>query len=109
MSGPLDAQPAAEESVEIGPEEKYAAGGPAILVSLRRSVEQMGVTRPARTLARLNQRHGFGCPGSATPGIRSSSPHFSPGQSGPEKRLKRSPRISEGNKLPTSSKTAGGC
>ena len=43
------------------------------LVSLQRGLEQMGAVRTARTLARLNQRNGFDCPGCAwpeTPGHR---------------------------------------
>jgi molybdopterin-dependent oxidoreductase alpha subunit len=42
-------------------------GLPAIGVALRRSVEQMGVTRTVRTLGHLNQADGFDCPGCAWP------------------------------------------
>ncbi|MFC4603218.1 FdhF/YdeP family oxidoreductase [Rhodococcus kronopolitis] len=62
-----------EASLEITPRKDHAAGVPAVLISLQRAVEQMGVTRTARSLARLNQRHGFDCPGCAwpeTPGHR---------------------------------------
>ncbi|KUI35521.1 FdhF/YdeP family oxidoreductase [Mycobacterium sp. GA-2829] len=62
-----------ENDVVVTGEKGYAAGVPAVLVSLRRGVEQMGVARTARTLARLNQRDGFDCPGCAwpeTPGHR---------------------------------------
>ena len=62
-----------EDDVVVSGEKAYAAGIPAVLVSLQRAVEQMGVTRTARTLARLNQRNGFDCPGCAwpeTPGHR---------------------------------------
>lgn len=62
-----------ENDVVVTGEKSYAAGVPAVLVSLRRGVEQMGVARTARTLARLNQRDGFDCPGCAwpeTPGHR---------------------------------------
>ncbi len=62
-----------EDDVVVTHEKSYAAGVPAVLVSLRRGVEQMGVVRTARTLARLNQRAGFDCPGCAwpeTPGHR---------------------------------------
>lgn len=62
-----------EDDVVVSGEKTYAAGIPAVLVSLQRAVEQMGVTRTARTLARLNQRNGFDCPGCAwpeTPGHR---------------------------------------
>ncbi len=62
-----------EDDVIVTHEKSYAAGVPAVLVSLRRGLEQMGTVRTARTLARLNQRHGFDCPGCAwpeTPGHR---------------------------------------
>ncbi|KUI31639.1 hypothetical protein AU196_10855 [Mycobacterium sp. IS-1742] len=62
-----------ENDVVVTGEKGHAAGIPAVLVSLRRGVEQMGVARTARTLARLNQRDGFDCPGCAwpeTPGHR---------------------------------------
>ena len=44
-----------------------AAGVKAVMVSLKRGVEQMGPVRTAAALARLNQRHGFDCPGCAWP------------------------------------------
>ena len=62
-----------EDDVVVSGEKTYAAGIPAVLVSLQRAVEQMGVTRTGRTLALLNQRNGFDCPGCAwpeTPGHR---------------------------------------
>ena len=62
-----------EGDARITHEKGYAAGVPAVMVSLRRAVEQMGVVRTARTLAKLNQRTGFDCPGCAwpeTPGHR---------------------------------------
>ncbi|TCN58427.1 molybdopterin-dependent oxidoreductase alpha subunit [Rhodococcus sp. SMB37] len=62
-----------EPDLEISPPKDYAAGVPAVLVSLERAYEQMGVIRTAKTLTRLNQRHGFDCPGCAwpeTPGHR---------------------------------------
>ncbi|MFC9358719.1 FdhF/YdeP family oxidoreductase [Rhodococcus sp. NPDC057014] len=62
-----------EDDVVVTHEKSYAAGVPAVLVSLRRGVEQMGPVRTARTFFRLNQRHGFDCPGCAwpeTPGHR---------------------------------------
>ncbi|MDF3305261.1 hypothetical protein P3H15_09535, partial [Rhodococcus sp. T2V] len=66
--------PEFDESLLVVSEIKsYAAGVPAVLVSLRRGVEQMGPVRTARTFFRLNQRHGFDCPGCAwpeTPGHR---------------------------------------
>jgi len=62
-----------ENNVQISAPKTYAAGVPAVLVSLRHGLEQMGPVRTARTLAKLNQRHGFDCPGCAwpeTPGHR---------------------------------------
>ena len=56
-----------ERAVEIGRPRKSAAGVPAVLVALRRSVEQMGLVRTVRTLTRVNQRDGFDCPGCAWP------------------------------------------
>jgi hypothetical protein len=48
-----------EDDVVVTHEKSHAAGVPAVLVLLRRGVEQMGAVRTARTLARLNQRNGF--------------------------------------------------
>ncbi|GGF39397.1 FdhF/YdeP family oxidoreductase [Williamsia phyllosphaerae] len=45
----------------------YAAGVPAVAVSMKRGFTQMGPVRTARTLLELNQRHGFDCPGCAWP------------------------------------------
>jgi molybdopterin-dependent oxidoreductase alpha subunit len=62
-----------ESDLEVSPAKDYAAGVPAVLVSLERAYEQMGAIRTAKTLTRLNQRHGFDCPGCAwpeTPGHR---------------------------------------
>ncbi|MDI9933664.1 FdhF/YdeP family oxidoreductase [Rhodococcus sp. IEGM 1354] len=62
-----------ESNIVVSENKQYAAGIPAVLVSLRRGIEQMGVTRTAFSLAKLNQRTGFDCPGCAwpeTPGHR---------------------------------------
>ncbi len=62
-----------ESDVVVTHSKDYAAGVPAVLVSLKRGVEQMGVARTALTFAHLNQRKGFDCPGCAwpeTPGHR---------------------------------------
>ncbi|ETT29098.1 putative formate dehydrogenase oxidoreductase protein [Rhodococcus aetherivorans] len=62
-----------ESDLEVTGPKDHAAGVPAVLVSLKRAYEQMGVARTAATLPRLNQRHGFDCPGCAwpeTPGHR---------------------------------------
>ena len=70
---PADRHDFDEDDVVVTHEKSYAAGVPAVLVSLRRGLEQMGVVRTTRTLAKLNQRKGFDCPGCAwpeTPGHR---------------------------------------
>jgi formate dehydrogenase major subunit len=54
-------------SLEVEPPEHYAAGVPAVIVSLQQSVAQMGVRRTALTLLQLNQKDGFDCPGCAWP------------------------------------------
>ncbi|GGG02390.1 putative formate dehydrogenase, A chain [Rhodococcoides trifolii] len=62
-----------ESTLEVTPPKHYAAGVPAVLVSLKRGLEEMGAVRTGRTLFRLNQRNGFDCPGCAwpeTPGHR---------------------------------------
>lgn len=62
-----------ENTVVVTKNKQYAAGLPAVLVSLQRGIEQMGVARTALSLAKLNQRKGFDCPGCAwpeTPGHR---------------------------------------
>lgn len=56
-----------EDRVTIAHRESHAAGVKAVLVSLQRSLSQMGAVRTAAALARLNQRHGFDCPGCAWP------------------------------------------
>lgn len=62
-----------ENDVVVTANKTHAAGVPAVLVSLRRGFEQMGAARTAVSLAKLNQRNGFDCPGCAwpeTPGHR---------------------------------------
>ena len=56
-----------EHAVSVESAESVAAGVPGVLTGLRRSVSQMGAVRTAETLARINQRHGFDCPGCAWP------------------------------------------
>lgn len=56
-----------EHAIRVGHAGESAAGIPAVLVALRRSVAQMGLVRTVRTLARVNQRDGFDCPGCAWP------------------------------------------
>lgn len=62
-----------EATVVVTKNKQYDAGMPAVLVSLQRGSEQMGVARTTLSLAKLNQHKGFDCPGCAwpeTPGHR---------------------------------------
>ena len=56
-----------EDDLTVGKPKRWAAGLPGVLVSLKRSVEQMGAGTTVRTLRLLNQRDGFDCPGCAWP------------------------------------------
>jgi molybdopterin-dependent oxidoreductase alpha subunit len=56
-----------ERAVKVTGPEHEAAGVKAVLVSLQRGLQSMGAVRTAAALARLNQRHGFDCPGCAWP------------------------------------------
>ncbi|WP_018657921.1 FdhF/YdeP family oxidoreductase [Actinomadura flavalba] len=46
---------------------RWAAGMPGVTAALREATGQMGVRRTALTLARVNQKDGFDCPGCAWP------------------------------------------
>ncbi|RJO69836.1 hypothetical protein D5S18_28475 [Nocardia panacis] len=56
-----------ESALRVSAPKAQAAGVTAVAVALKRSVEEMGVLRTARTLSRVNQVHGFDCPGCAWP------------------------------------------
>ncbi|WP_067539826.1 FdhF/YdeP family oxidoreductase [Nocardia crassostreae] len=56
-----------ESALTVSAPKTEAAGVKAVTVALERAVEEMGVVRTARTLTRVNQRHGFDCPGCAWP------------------------------------------
>ncbi|MGD9621477.1 MAG: FdhF/YdeP family oxidoreductase [Mycolicibacterium sp.] len=56
-----------ERALEVTKREDEAAGVRAVMVSLQRGLESMGLLRTTATLSRLNQRHGFDCPGCAWP------------------------------------------
>ncbi|WP_139977698.1 FdhF/YdeP family oxidoreductase [Nocardioides litoris] len=56
-----------ESDLEVGSESHAAAGATAVAVAMKRSIEQMGPSRTARTLLRLNQVDGFDCQGCAWP------------------------------------------
>ena len=59
-----------EDSIEAHGAKDWAAGPTAVAVSIKRAVEQMGVTRATRTLLRLNQTDGFDCTSCAWPETR---------------------------------------
>jgi molybdopterin-dependent oxidoreductase alpha subunit len=56
-----------ETDLEVGERKQGAGGLPAVTKALGMARAQMGVRRTALTLARLNQKHGFDCPGCAWP------------------------------------------
>ncbi|MDX6200141.1 MAG: hypothetical protein QOJ79_3292 [Actinomycetota bacterium] len=56
-----------EAAVEVGPAPDHAAGVPAVVRSVRMLHDQVGLVRGARALLRINQKHGFDCPGCAWP------------------------------------------
>ncbi len=63
-----------EDGLEVGKAKHSAAGLPAVTHALQMATEQMGVRRTALTLARVNQKHGFDCPGCAWPDPEHRSP-----------------------------------
>jgi molybdopterin-dependent oxidoreductase alpha subunit len=56
-----------DDQVVVGDRKRAAAGLPAVAKALQMSRAQMGVRRTALTLARVNQKDGFDCPGCAWP------------------------------------------
>jgi formate dehydrogenase major subunit len=56
-----------ERDLEVSGQKRSAAGLPAVGVSLRRSLEQMGPARTLRSWRRLNQVDGFDCMSCAWP------------------------------------------
>jgi molybdopterin-dependent oxidoreductase alpha subunit len=56
-----------EHAAVVSGAEHEAAGVKAVMVSLDRGLKQMGPVRTVAALSRLNQRHGFDCPGCAWP------------------------------------------
>ncbi|MEE6164353.1 MULTISPECIES: FdhF/YdeP family oxidoreductase [unclassified Mycolicibacterium] len=56
-----------ERDIKVTGAKHEAAGVKAVMVSMQRGFEQMGPLRTAAALSRLNQRHGFDCPGCAWP------------------------------------------
>ncbi|MFC0865904.1 FdhF/YdeP family oxidoreductase [Sphaerimonospora cavernae] len=56
-----------DERLEIHPPKDWAGGVPAVGHALGTAYRQMGAGRTALTLLRVNQKHGFDCPGCAWP------------------------------------------
>jgi molybdopterin-dependent oxidoreductase alpha subunit len=57
----------AEDELKVGSAKDHAAGPTAVAVSMKRSLQQMGLKRTAQTLLRLNQAEGFDCMSCAWP------------------------------------------
>jgi anaerobic selenocysteine-containing dehydrogenase len=55
------------EEPRITHPEGYAAGWPAVDVTFRRVIDEMGSKVSAKTLLNVNKKHGFDCPGCAWP------------------------------------------
>jgi molybdopterin-dependent oxidoreductase alpha subunit len=60
-------EPPGEPDLRVNAPKKSAAGLPATVVTIRRTLSEMGAVRTLRTLARINQVGGFDCPGCAWP------------------------------------------
>jgi molybdopterin-dependent oxidoreductase alpha subunit len=56
-----------DRKLKVQPPHDHAAGLEAVAVALRHAHEEMGSRRTLETLVRLNQPHGFDCPGCAWP------------------------------------------
>ncbi|SBS79517.1 conserved hypothetical protein [uncultured Mycobacterium sp.] len=56
-----------EHAVHVSGAKHEAAGVKAVMISMQRGLAEMGPVRTLATLSRLNQRHGFDCPGCAWP------------------------------------------
>jgi len=56
-----------ESRLEVGEPDDHAAGVKGVTVAMGRALGQMGPSRTARTLLRLNQTHGFDCMSCAWP------------------------------------------
>jgi molybdopterin-dependent oxidoreductase alpha subunit len=56
-----------EEPLAVHDPKEWAAGVPGVVRSLAYSQTQMGTRRSLLTLTRVNQKHGFDCPGCAWP------------------------------------------
>ena len=56
-----------DTDIAVAKRKTWAAGVPGVVKALEISYAQMGAVRTGRTLLRLNQKHGFDCPGCAWP------------------------------------------
>src|SRR6476620_3695195 len=56
-----------EADLVVKGQEDHAAGPTAVAVSMKRSLDRMGVKRTAQTLLKLNQAEGFDCMSCAWP------------------------------------------
>ena len=56
-----------ESNLEVGEPKTSATGLPAVVISMKRGIERMGLTRTARAFTKLNQVDGFDCQGCAWP------------------------------------------
>ena len=57
----------ADDQATVGAPKRWAAGIPGVVASVRALNEQMGRSKAARTMLRINQPDGFDCPGCAWP------------------------------------------
>ncbi len=64
-----------EVGLKVGRRKHSAAGIPGVVASMRHAQAQLGPTRTAKTLLKLNQPDGFDCPGCAWPDPGKTS-HF---------------------------------
>ena len=56
-----------DNRLRLSKPKKQAAGIPAVISSCMHSLKKMGVTRTVKSLAMVNQKSGFDCPGCAWP------------------------------------------
>lgn len=67
MHRPAPTQDINEEELKVREPQRSAAGAKAVIVSMERGFAEAGVSRTLRSMARVNQRGGFDCPGCAWP------------------------------------------
>ncbi|WP_211283188.1 FdhF/YdeP family oxidoreductase [Serinibacter salmoneus] len=63
-----------ETRLQVSEPPQKAAGVPGVLHAMEHALGELGPVRTARTLGRLNQKHGFDCPGCAWPDPDHRSP-----------------------------------